>query len=186
MFQLELGPIDHGHRVGHGLVHVALPDRVELDAHGYLIVGDDANAPVGEARIATNDTATYLVRYYQGDHQLYGNNVLSVVADPSVTAVRTFSISAGLAASTVTPGSTAPELSVTTPASVTWAQALAGTSRRAITPNVRNTRRIPSPRYESGLPGLRSHRRRDAAAVPACGVMQISRQGANCLLKTNQ
>ena len=36
--------------------------------------------------------------------------------DPSVTADRTFSISAGLDASTVTPGSTAPEVSLTTPA----------------------------------------------------------------------
>ena len=77
---------DQGDRVGHGLVHVALPDRVELDAHGYLIVGDDAEAPVPEARIASSDTATYLVVYYQGDHELYGNNVLSVVADPSVEA----------------------------------------------------------------------------------------------------
>ena len=78
---------DHGTRVGHGLVHVALPDRVELDAHGYLIVGDDKDAPVPEARIATGDTATYLVKYYQGDRELYGNDVLSVVADPQVTAV---------------------------------------------------------------------------------------------------
>ena len=37
---------------------------------------------------------------------------------PSVTAVRTFSMSAGLEASTVTPGSTAPEESRTTPAMV--------------------------------------------------------------------
>jgi hypothetical protein len=35
---------------------------------------------------------------------------------PSVTAERTFSISAGLAASTVTPGSTAPDVSLTMPA----------------------------------------------------------------------
>src|SRR5262245_9161479 len=35
--------------------------------------------------------------------------------EPSVTALRTFSMSAGLAASTVTPGSTAPELSLTIP-----------------------------------------------------------------------
>src|SRR5262245_8755314 len=34
---------------------------------------------------------------------------------PSVTTVRVFSISAGLEASTVTPGSTAPEASLTTP-----------------------------------------------------------------------
>src|ERR1051326_6943442 len=35
--------------------------------------------------------------------------------DPSVVAVRTFSMSAGLAASTVTPGSPAPDASLTTP-----------------------------------------------------------------------
>src|SRR6185295_11636817 len=35
---------------------------------------------------------------------------------PSVTALRTFSIRAGLAASTVTPGRTAPDASFTTPA----------------------------------------------------------------------
>src|SRR2546425_10557970 len=35
---------------------------------------------------------------------------------PSVTTLRTFSIRAGLAASTVTPGSTPPEASLTTPA----------------------------------------------------------------------
>jgi hypothetical protein len=48
----------------------------------------------------------------------------------SVTALRTFSISTGLAASTVTPGSTAPEVSVTTPTMVAelvpWLQADAG------------------------------------------------------------
>src|SRR5213592_1590955 len=41
---------------------------------------------------------------------------------PSVTAVLTFSMSAGLDASTATPGSTAPEVSRTLPASV-WAEA---------------------------------------------------------------
>src|SRR5688572_23642588 len=47
---------------------------------------------------------------------------------PSVTAVRTFSISAGLAASTETPGSTAPELSRTVPAITACARAVVGTS----------------------------------------------------------
>src|SRR5687767_5365223 len=46
--------------------------------------------------------------------------------DPSVVADRTFSISAGLAASTVTPGITAPEASLTTPAIELWAAARAG------------------------------------------------------------
>jgi hypothetical protein len=47
---------------------------------------------------------------------------------PSVTALRDFSISAELAASTVTPGSTAPDESFTTPVSVACANAEAGTT----------------------------------------------------------
>src|SRR4030095_1243283 len=64
---------------------------------------------------------------------------------PSVVAVRTFSMSAGLAASTVAPGSTAPELSLTTPASVACAQALAGINNRVITARALSNARIPSP-----------------------------------------
>src|SRR4029079_19008105 len=47
---------------------------------------------------------------------------------PSVTALRTFSISAGLDASTVTPGRTAPDASLTTPAieAPLWAWAAQG------------------------------------------------------------
>ena len=45
---------------------------------------------------------------------------------PSVTVVRTFSISAGLAASTVTPGSTAPDASRTAPLITACADAMAG------------------------------------------------------------
>jgi hypothetical protein len=78
---------DHGERVGHGRAEVALPDRVELDAHGYLIIGQDARAPVPEARIAQGDTATYLVRYYSGDRELYGNSVLTTQAPAEVDAV---------------------------------------------------------------------------------------------------
>src|SRR5687768_18061163 len=53
--------------------------------------------------------------------------------DPSDTAVRTFSISTGLAASTVTPGNTAPDTSRTTPAMVAWADAVEGISRAIAT-----------------------------------------------------
>src|SRR6266540_6773912 len=49
---------------------------------------------------------------------------------PSDTTVRTFSISAGLAASTVTPGSTAPEVSLTRPAIALCDCACAGLVRR--------------------------------------------------------
>src|SRR5213075_1923496 len=53
------------------------------------------------------------------------------VPEPSVTAARVFSISAGLDASTVTPGRTAPDASFTTPVMVAWANAMAGTSTRS-------------------------------------------------------
>src|SRR5262245_29239650 len=46
--------------------------------------------------------------------------------ESSVTTARTFSISAGLDASTVTPGNTAPEASFTTPASEACAHAAVG------------------------------------------------------------
>src|SRR5688572_33427893 len=49
---------------------------------------------------------------------------------PSVITDRTFSISAGLAASTVTPGSTAPDVSLTTPPMEACAYAAPGTSTR--------------------------------------------------------
>jgi len=45
----------------------------------------------------------------------------------SVSAERTFSMSTGLDASTVTPGSTAPDVSLTVPVIVAWANAAAGT-----------------------------------------------------------
>src|SRR5688500_10112756 len=47
---------------------------------------------------------------------------------PSVTTLRTFSINAGLAASTVTPGSTAPDESRTTPSMDACANEIAGTA----------------------------------------------------------
>src|ERR1700704_3411275 len=47
----------------------------------------------------------------------------------SVTTERTFSIRAGLAASTLTPGRTAPELSLTTPVIAACAEAVDGKSR---------------------------------------------------------
>src|ERR1700687_945273 len=46
---------------------------------------------------------------------------------PTVTAIRTFSIRAELAASTLTPGSTASDESRTTPARIAWADASVGT-----------------------------------------------------------
>jgi hypothetical protein len=59
--------------------------------------------------------------------------------DPSVTAERTFSMSAGLDASTVTPGSTAPDVSRTLPVIVAWAAAVDG--RTASVTKTTNARR---------------------------------------------
>src|SRR5438093_13596388 len=64
---------------------------------------------------------------------------------PSVTADRTFSISAGLETSTVTPGSTAPDVSLTVPAMLlVCADAAAGSSVRSATPpRIRVNVRMP-------------------------------------------
>src|SRR5687767_4868631 len=59
---------------------------------------------------------------------------------PSVTTVRTFSINTGLVTSTVTPGSTAPDASRTTPAIDAWAWAITGTS--ATNPTSINATRV--------------------------------------------
>src|SRR5262245_2605053 len=71
--------------------------------------------------------------------------------DPSVTAVRVFSVRAGLEASTVTPGSTAPDASLTVPARLAppaWANASAGVSRSR---NARVTRDFADTRIQTSL-----------------------------------
>src|SRR3954453_9345863 len=60
---------------------------------------------------------------------------------PSVATERAFSISAALAASTVTPGSTAPDVSLTVPAIVACAYADAGSHTR-LTSTHRQIRRL--------------------------------------------
>src|SRR4029450_3118997 len=52
---------------------------------------------------------------------------------PSLTTVRVFSMSAGLDASTLTPGSTAFDASRTTPAIVAWANTKLGSSKTPAT-----------------------------------------------------
>src|ERR1700724_3683475 len=87
----------------------------------------------------------------------------------SLTAVRTFSIRAGLAASTVTPGSTAPDVSRTTPV-IDWADASDGiiTARAS---RVSSTRRLDA-LASTGIPSI--HRllrlRTDVGAILQCGL----------------
>lgn len=67
-------------------IAVALPDRVELLAHGLLLIGhSESEASVADLRIRAGGTATYLARYYQGAQQLYGNGALSAEAPAGVT-----------------------------------------------------------------------------------------------------
>jgi hypothetical protein len=83
----ELQLLDaRGHDVGHGVAEVVLPDRIELDAHGSLILGRDDEAPVNEARVVADGEATYMVRYMRGTRELHGNGVLSVDAPAGTTA----------------------------------------------------------------------------------------------------
>jgi len=75
-----------GHAMGHGVAEVRLPDAIELDAHGSLILGRDDEAAVHEARVLAGGAATYLVRYFQGGRELHGNGVLSADVPPGMTA----------------------------------------------------------------------------------------------------
>jgi MYXO-CTERM domain-containing protein len=62
-------------------VEVKLPDRVELRAHGLLLIDrPDSEADVDEARIQQGGTATYLARYWKGSQVLYGNGALSTMS----------------------------------------------------------------------------------------------------------
>src|SRR2546425_11947165 len=55
-------------------------------------------------------------------------SIILYCTSASVTTLRTFSMSAGLLASTITPGSTAPDVSRTTPAMALCAWAMLGTA----------------------------------------------------------
>src|ERR1041385_3834889 len=74
---------------------------------------------------------------------------------PSVTVARTFSMSAGLDASTVTPGSTAPDASLTTPLIVACANATTGS--HSTNPNAK----IPLPILSTAPPCVDVFRRVD-------------------------
>lgn len=77
---------DKGQVFGGATVEVAVPDRIEADAHGYLIIGQPDHAPVDELRIAEQGTATYMIRYFAGDRELHGNGVLAAQASSGITA----------------------------------------------------------------------------------------------------
>src|SRR5688572_16489075 len=76
---------------------------------------------------------------------------------PSLTTVRVFSMSAGLDASTVTPGSTAADGSRTTPAIVAWANTRLGSSRIPAPAAMKITTRCISHLHDLAHLGARGH-----------------------------
>ncbi len=66
-------------------VEVRKPDRIELYAHGPLLLGrSEAEARVSKPAILNDGTATFLVRYFHGTTALSGNGVLAATSDTSV------------------------------------------------------------------------------------------------------
>lgn len=62
-------------------ITVRAPTRVTLHAHGPLFLDrPEAEARVGRPKILEGGTATFLVRYFDGDTRLYGNGVLEAHA----------------------------------------------------------------------------------------------------------
>jgi hypothetical protein len=73
-------------------VEVAQPDSVQLAAHGLLLAGlSDSAAQVTQASVVAGGTATFLVRYYKGSQELYGNGAVTTTSTGAVTAVTTTS-----------------------------------------------------------------------------------------------
>src|SRR6185503_1723227 len=99
--------------------------------------------------------------------------------DPSVAATRTFSMSAGLAASTVTPGSTAPDASLTTPAIDAWANAATGRTNN----QVHVSRVLIRPRTYSSFPIRKDDLSRDPAPRRPIG-RQSSAVAVQCQFTT--
>src|SRR4029079_5691190 len=88
----------------------------------------------------------------------------------SVTALRTFSIRTGLAASTVTPGSTAPDVTVTTPTMVAelvpWLHAEDESSDRKARTRIPTLRYMAAPFAVTAMPKLPGREGRRRVARP--------------------
>ena len=77
-----------GHLLHSRILRVEHPDRIELLPHGPLLVGrGDVPAQFGDGKILAGGTSTYLVRYWLGGEQLFGNGALSV-ATPTNTGAK--------------------------------------------------------------------------------------------------
>lgn len=84
-FAAEEGPVDlivrdeEGREVYRSSVEVLRPDRIDLLAHGPLLVRrPPEQAVVPEPQVLVGGTATFLVRYYRGGRLLSGNGALGI------------------------------------------------------------------------------------------------------------
>lgn len=67
-------------------ITVRAPTRVTLHAHGPLFLGrSEEQAQVERPKILEGGTATFLVRYFDGDTRLYGNGVLEARATSPIS-----------------------------------------------------------------------------------------------------
>lgn len=74
-------------------VEVAKPDRIDFLAHGPLLVDRKELDPLTPSpQVLDGGTATFLVRYYQGNRQLNGNRALRVesTSDVAVSTPQSF------------------------------------------------------------------------------------------------
>jgi hypothetical protein len=70
---------DSGSEVFRAGVEVLRPDRIDLLAHGPLLIERPADQAVTPApQVLVGGTATFMARYFRGDRQLFGNGTLSV------------------------------------------------------------------------------------------------------------
>src|SRR6185312_23087 len=77
----------NGSEIVSGDVKVALPTRAVLSPSGPIFVGDPA--PLGAdntVKILKGGTATFLVTYFDGETQLFGNGVLGVTPSTGISA----------------------------------------------------------------------------------------------------
>jgi hypothetical protein len=81
-----------GHVLDSHDVEVAQPDHVELCAHGLLLGGySDGEAQVTQATVVQQGVATFLVRYFLGSQELFGNHAVTATGTGAVTASATTS-----------------------------------------------------------------------------------------------
>ncbi len=79
--QVELSVHDSADEVRHRRVlEVKQPDRIDVLAHGELLIGRETHAPTDQPKILGGGTATFLLRYFAGDERLNGNGAATVAA----------------------------------------------------------------------------------------------------------